>query len=287
MKDKDTKNGAKKRLVGALLAAVFLLFMFYSPHLFSGRLECDPYSDWLQYKREPAVSVITVWHVVGVRPYVGSLGNWIEKQAQKYTKKYVGIYFSVKAYSLEDAAKEMARGVFPDVMSFPAGEYPEELFFKRGNDTSPLPTASVFCLSKRVFAYDPSAFEDGDLSRIASSSGTEEEFKRGKCQACICDIRTAGNLLRALQLGKMRYFDITPSDEAPLAQCIAISKNIDPMKLPYAEGLIERMLSEEAQSSLCELGLIPAEIKATVEYELDWLLALYESVDRSAIPDAF
>ena len=94
-------------------------------------------------------------------------------------------------------------------------------------------------------------------------------------------------MLRAVQMGKMRYFELVPSDEAPLAQYLGIMKGIDPVKLPYAEGLIQRLLEDEMQSSLCGIGLFPASSKTAAEFDLDWLRKLYESLDRGLVPGPF
>ena len=143
-----------------------------------------------------------MWHVVGARPYVGSIGAWLEKQASEYKKRFIGVYFSVKAYSVEEAAQEMERGILPDILSFPSGAYPEELFRSNGTEASPLPDPELLFLSKRVAAYDPSLNEDG--CSLLSSIGSEEDFKKGKCRACVCDVRSAGNMLRTVQMGKLR-----------------------------------------------------------------------------------
>ena len=281
------KKHIKARFAAVLGIAVLLLYAVLSPPFFKERLGADPYGQWLQYKREPPLGIITVWHIVGVRPYIGSLGNRIDKCAREYQKRFIGVYYNVKAYTPEEARREMERGITPDIMSFPAGEYPEDMFLPRENESSPLPAAELFCLSKRVIAFDPSAFGDEGFSAAASSFGTEEEFKRGKVSACICDIRSAGNMLRAVQMGKMRYFELVPSDEAPLAQYLGIMKGIDPVKLPYAEGLIQRLLEDEMQSSLCGIGLFPASSKTAAEFDSDWLRKLYESLDRGLVPGPF
>lgn len=71
-------NGFQKTIAAVLLAAV-LLFMIYLPKCAGKMLERDQYREWLEPEEEEFSGVINVWHVVGFKPYMGSVGAWLKK----------------------------------------------------------------------------------------------------------------------------------------------------------------------------------------------------------------
>ena len=113
------KKASKVRFTGgkAVCAAVFAVFVFiilFSPKYYGRFLNKDSYRDWMSYKAEPSVGVIEIWHVAGFKPYLGSLGSWLESKAEKYSSRYINVYFSIKTYSPDDARVQLQLGRRPD-----------------------------------------------------------------------------------------------------------------------------------------------------------------------------
>ena len=277
--DKSVNKRLRKRVVIMLLLLIpQVLFLVYSPGFFTGRLDSDPYSEWMQFEREAPVSVITVWHIVGFKPFVGSLGNWLKDTAKAYSADRFGIYIEVSSYTPEEAAEQLERGVRPDVISF-SDECPIELLQCLGTEEV---SSLTYCASGKVLVYDPEKCDPSLLNE--SVRGTADEFKKGKTVCCECDIRGAGDLLRAQLNGKCPYFEVEPiGAEAKLVQRIGISSRIEEAKLPYAQGFIDAVLSESRQYALVSIGLIPVNKGVGTDYEFDWLERLSELVAESGV----
>ena len=113
-------NGFQKTIAAVLLAAV-LLFMIYLPKCAGKMLERDQYREWLEPEEEEFSGVINVWHVVGFKPYMGSVGAWLKKIADRAERRHFGVYFEVESISEAEAEAKLQNGEFPDVISFPAG----------------------------------------------------------------------------------------------------------------------------------------------------------------------
>ncbi len=82
---------AARPILSILLLLISAAYVLYSPKLYEGGLNGDPYRAWLMHSKEPTVGVIKVWHIVDFKPYVGSLGSWIEKRAKAYSSRFIGI----------------------------------------------------------------------------------------------------------------------------------------------------------------------------------------------------
>ena len=113
-------NGFQKTIAAVLLAAV-LLFMIYLPKCAGKMLERDQYREWLEPEEEEFSGVINVWHVVRFKPYMGSVGAWLKKIADRAERRHFGVYFEVESISEAEAEAKLQNGEFPDVISFPAG----------------------------------------------------------------------------------------------------------------------------------------------------------------------
>ena len=113
-------NGFQKTIAAVLLAAV-LLFMIYLPKCAGKMLERDQYREWLEPEEEEFSGVINVWHVVRFKPYMGSVGAWLKKIADRAERRHFGVFFEVESISEAEAESRLQNGEFPDVISFPAG----------------------------------------------------------------------------------------------------------------------------------------------------------------------
>lgn len=111
----------KKRLVCALTTVAVILFMVLSPQYIQRGLERDRYREWTAGEQESFTGIITVWHIVGFKPYKGSLGSWLSSAASKLEAKHGGVFFNVSVMTVEEANALIEQGGKPDVYSFPAG----------------------------------------------------------------------------------------------------------------------------------------------------------------------
>lgn len=277
-----------RRIVSAAYLLAAILFIVFAPSYFSEKLGADPYREWLMHKEEPSVGVITVWHIVSFKPYVGSLGSWLKERAKEYSDRYVGVYFDVKTYSENDAALQLSRGSRPDVISF-AGCMRDniELYpYYVGADEIRTPVyAAPYCASGMLLLYDPVAAQGTEKDALIVAAGTAEEFRSGKKKSCICDIRGTGDLCRAQIVGKCPFFEAEPLIAAePLVQYIGLCSGIDEAKLPYAKGFIDHILCNASQKRVSSLGLIPVNSSVVPEYDTEWLRLLYDSIDIEKIP---
>ena len=285
-----------KRMTAGLFLLLITTFLAITPKYFESRLKGDPYRKWLDHRREPQTTMISIWHIVDFKPCVGSLGTWLEGRAKRYFALYNGVYFDVEAMSPEDAEEQFSRGRRPDVISFSHGRYGADMLLPLtdmiGSDNS----SGVFCgelyalpycASGRFLVFSADGQSGADTDRLTADAGTAEEFKRGKKPSCICDIRGTGDLMRAQMAGKCPYFETVPLDEqTELVQYAALYSGIDPVKLPYSLGFIEYLLSDPSQKSLVDLGVMPIK-RLAVDFEQDWIDELYSRFQPESIPSCF
>lgn len=280
----------RNRIVSAILFAFTVCYIVLAPMHFMNGVSADPYRDFFLPEVEPSVGVIKVWHIVSFKPFSGSLGNWLKDKAKRYSSRYVNVYFQVTSMTKNEALEQLARGEAPDVLSFVCGSESRDSFREfilpdSGNE----PAAAVpYCASGYLLVCDPNALAEKELAVVMSEAGTPNEFKSGKAAACVCDVRGAADLLRAQLNGKCPFFTAEPIDgENDLVQCIGIFGEIDEGKLAYAVGYIGSLLTESAQSSLAQIGLLPVDKNCSPEYDMDWMKKLWESFDPDSIPPFF
>lgn len=294
----NKKPRALRRIAAVLLIAAMGLFIYYTPAYSGPRLYTDHFEEWIEQHGEPAVGMIEIWHVVKFKPYIGSLGSWLDKAAAKCYSRYIGVYYKVRSVTDEEAASLAERGLKPDVISFshgsvpitslqPMSSLPDDAAFSSGirfENCYALP----YCSSGLLLLYTPEAASQYDISDLERSAGTAEDFKAGKAASCVTDIRGAGDLDRAQLAGKCPYFEAVRADsETPLVQYIGLSSNVSDAKRPYCEELMRYITGETAQQSLSAIGLIPILPGLKVHYDRKWLESLYTEFDPYSIPPCF
>lgn len=100
-----------------VLVAAYLLFM--PGYLIAQRQELTLQSK--QESEETFSGIITLWHIVGFKPYQGSMGTWLSDRAAAFEKKHFGIFINVTAMTVEEWEARAARGERADAYSFPMG----------------------------------------------------------------------------------------------------------------------------------------------------------------------
>ena len=293
-------NNKKKYIISRIAAcsviAAAVLFIFISPRYYGDQLDNDEYKSWLGHEVEPYSGIISIWHIAGIKPFSGSLGALLYDEAKSYSKQFNNVYFDIKTYSGDEAAEQLKRGYYPDIVSFPKGYFStddlisicrteDELHLKGAvqNECYALP----YCASGYLLVFTAERAED-DINDLIGSSGSMAEFRSGKAASCITDIRGSGDLYRAQINGKCPYFEAQPLPESRFdAQFIGIHKTVDERKMSYITGFIERLIENEAQRRIADIGLIPVLQSVEAEYEQTWLFELRNMFSISKIENCF
>lgn len=302
-----------KRILRALAAVCLVVFMA----MMTARLVSAPAKTaQTPAPRKDTVGVITLWHVVGFKPYRGSVSTLISDAAKKIERANYGVYFDVIAMTVEDYGKRIARGEQPDMISFPAGlldgeellalepdSYPvEERLLATGTRDNIL-YALPFALSPVIVAANndlarkaglelpegmitPETFAAavskaeptgkaavlaGDPLLLALLGGRGETvgldaFKEGKAACAAGPMRLGAELSALSEKGKGFAFTIHGvTGSFCMAQYIALGRDINKAKTPYALLLASALMGNKTQAKLAALGLAPV-----IEMEADW-----------------
>lgn len=273
--------------------SVMLLLLVVLPKHASRLLNSHDRLEWLRPRQESFTGSIGVWHVVGFKPYSGSMSNWLEKYARKVEKRHFGVYVELEAMSAEDAASRIEAGEFPDLISFPAGflnggelKRLEDFCSETSNDAanSANGTAVPLAASCELMLYYPDSERIGEFGpdEALACGYSFEQFKAKKAPCCITDARGAGDMQRLLSAGKAEYFCVKPyKTETALVQFIGASAGIDEAKLDIAHELIGLLISEKAQEELAALGMLPAASDKAVQYEQSFLAEAYKLITEA------
>ncbi len=291
---------AFKKTLSILLMAVMLLLLVLLPKSAGSLLNSRDPLAWFRPKTEPFSGRISVWHIAKLKPYSGSLGAWIGKYAKKVEKRHFGVYIELESIAAEEAEQRLAAGVFPDIISFPAGflsgnELAELDYLKAGDtgadtgsengmENAASVRAVPLAASCELLLSYPEAEEKyiaGELQKEAEKHSFAE-FKAGKAPCCITDVRGAGDMQRLLSANKAGYFTVKPvKSETELVQFFGVSARREEEKRGIAMELLEQLLSEKAQAELVKLGLMPlcaqAE-KIEAQYEQSFLAQAYKII---------
>ncbi len=122
--------------------------------------------------RKKYAGVVTLWHVVGFKPYRGSVSNVLAEAAKRVERANYGVFFDVAAITPEEHALRISRGERPDILSFPAGLVDGEGFLPLEAGDYPLRQALLStgvrdgALCAIPYAITPMALvENNDLAR--------------------------------------------------------------------------------------------------------------------------
>lgn len=286
----------KQLIVSIIMTAAMVAFMVIAPRYIAASRTL------LTMQRQPDAregyqGIITVWHIVGFKPYQGSLGTWVENTAARLEKRHKGVYFQVDSITVEEYHARMARGEQPDVFSYPLGcmyvEQLSELFVdfpeligtlddvgRREGRLYGVPyAASGYLLihNQRLVqerGTDMAGIGDMLRSGAAIAAGdpvqagiygvtgellTLEDFLEERAVSAFVDIRAVGDLARRIQKGKGFPFEAAAcGNYSDLVQLIGANVNTADDKMPYIYELIALCLEEENQKRLIEIGLMPA-----------------------------
>lgn len=310
-----------KRIVSVILIPLIALFIVYLPRYASDDLHRNRFNEWLMHEEEPFAGSITIWHIVEFKPYVGSLGNLLKSAAGAIEKKHFGVYVNIEAISVEEAKNRITEGKYPDAFSFPAGFCDETMLLSLNSGTvdqfekltycaKGMVNSSLYALpyaaSCRLFLYYPSKYTPNDMNISDSHNASDplnaaiepqdmelaeqnsfEDFKKGKVDFCIADVRAAGDLQRSVLTGKAEYFEAVPFENCTeLVQYLGIYNECPEQKVSYIIEFFASIYSKHNRAGICELGLYPIGIGEELKYEQDFLnqayLRIQEHLDQMA-----
>lgn len=317
---------SRDRIACAAMTLAIIAFMALSPGYIAAHRQ-NLTQQHRQQSDESYQGIISLWHIVGFKPYQGSVGAWLEKAAAALEKKHKGVYFEVQSMTLADYEARRERGEKADMYSFPLGwEYIEELQpvdlampAMRGNLADScryngglygIPYAAsgyVLAVNSRIMqekgldtdmlrgmirSGEARASGDEIIACIYGAKGElgdEEDFSGEKSWAAFIDARAAGDMERKVQAGKGFPFEALPcTNYTNLVQYLGIGGGAEEEKRGYILEFMQYALSEDKQRSLMELGLIPAiAAEEQPESETPAVGAIYENSGQLTAPQCF
>ncbi|HWS28947.1 MAG TPA: hypothetical protein VN512_02410 [Clostridia bacterium] len=111
----------KDRLICIAVALCIAAYLIWMPPYIDRGLKADPYSQWVMPEEEGYTGILTVWHIVGFKPYTGSGGDWLKDRAKEFEKRHTGVYIEVFSMDAEECEARFLRGESADIYSFPLG----------------------------------------------------------------------------------------------------------------------------------------------------------------------
>lgn len=119
---------SKTRIIVAALMSLFIVvYLLVVPNMIRDQIGRDPYSEWMQPDESEYKGVITVWHIVEFKPYLGSITTWLKERAKKIEDADFGVYIDVLGMTTDEYAERVQNGERADVYSFPAGLFSSEI----------------------------------------------------------------------------------------------------------------------------------------------------------------
>lgn len=119
-----------------ILSILTILFLLLTPGFLKGSINKNLYEDWIKGDKNDYNAIINVWHVVGFKPYMGSLGGSISTVVKVIENRHDGIYFEVNSMDIEEYKLRISRGEYPDVLSYPLGLCYPDMFLASNTDIS-------------------------------------------------------------------------------------------------------------------------------------------------------
>ena len=316
----------KQIIVSLIVTSIMAVFMVLSPkYLMLSRSLLTLQRD--EENTEQYQGIIEVWHIVGFKPYRGSLGSWVSNTAKQLEKRHSGVYLEVDSITMEEYEARIARGEQPDVFSFPLGSvYAEQLGELNTNFPALRGNLAVtgqydgrlygipYAASGYLIVHNQRLMQErgADAESIstllkkgeANSAGDpvqaciwgtigevrpEEEFLQEKAVSAFLDARAAGDLFQKVKNGKGFPFETACcSNYSDQVQLVGVNVNIETAKLPYIYELIDLCLSRENQQKLMDIGIMPAIAEITREKSDDEAIdQLFDELEDIAAPNTF
>ena len=233
---------------------------------------------------------VTVWHVVKVRPFTGSIGSWLSTIARKIERSRSSVYFDVVSMTEAEAERRIANGELPDVISFPSGFIqpymlcPIDLTFDFDVSSGTVDNvlyAVPYAASARFILYRCSGDDIESISseKLEELTSSTEAFKSGKADACIADARLTADMIKSIEAGKTESFDVMPFEKAAtLVQFLGITQRAKQEKLPLIENFIDLVTSSQNAASLSRLGILAINAVETINFDYDFLNETYRMI---------
>lgn len=108
-------------IISILMCVAMALFLYFSPQYIITGTDRDRVGEWLTPSKEGFTGTISVWHIVGFKPYIGGVSNWLSARAKTVEKRHFGVFIEVEAMTLAECEERMKNGECADMYSFPSG----------------------------------------------------------------------------------------------------------------------------------------------------------------------
>ena len=106
----------------AMLMTFVLILVLYAAWWFlPGQISQADFLGWLTPERPVWEGVITVWQVSGWRVASGTRDGVLQAAISEVEEAYRGVYFRMESLDASVCLDRMARGEYPDIISFPGG----------------------------------------------------------------------------------------------------------------------------------------------------------------------
>ena len=316
----------KQTVLSLIMTIIMAAFMVFSPkYIMSSRTPLTLQQN--KENKEEYQGIITVWHIVGFKPYRGSLGNWVSNTAKQLEKKHSGVYLEVDSITMEEYESRIARGERPDVYSYPLGSvYAEQLCelnidfpAMRGNLAGigqydgrmygvPYGASGYLIVHNQQLMQERGA-DTESISLLLSTGEANtagdpvqaciwgingevrpvEDFLQKKAVSAFMDARAAGDLFYKVQNGKGFPFEtVSCSNYSELVQLIGINVETESAKLSYIYEFMDMCLSADNQQKLMDIGIMPAIAEIEREKVDDEAIEqLFNQLENIAAPNSF
>lgn len=114
-------------IVSALMSLFIVVYLLVVPNIIKDQIGRDPYREWMQPDESEYKGVITVWHIVEFKPYLGSVTTWLKGRAKRIEDADFGVYIDVLGMTAEEYAERVKSGERADIYSFPAGFFSSDM----------------------------------------------------------------------------------------------------------------------------------------------------------------
>ena len=254
------------KICKTVLCVILVLFLLFTPkYLVLGAKQQFVDTRFVRDENRYR-GIVTMYHIVRHRPYLGSLTSWLQKRADEYEKKHRGSSIAVEGMSEETFAERMAHGRRADAYSFFSGSLYPDLLKSFETETCDL-REGLFCTGRCVpYCYtgyvklERNPTDSAQKTYYANDvlaaylGGAADTAEERKADTLYLDLRRAGDLMRYQDGFASAQLDAI--DNFTDAVCwIGIDRDTDAQKTEVLRSFIQWLLSESAQEKLSALGL--------------------------------
>ena len=122
-----------KRAFTLFFCVITILLFSLSPAGLLQGLQTNVYTQQAREKQQQYTGNLSLWHIVSFKTGGQSGVSYLRDRIRYFEQKHPYVFIQFTAYTAEEAQQALARGEFPDLISYPLGFFPDPSVF------SPLP----------------------------------------------------------------------------------------------------------------------------------------------------